>query len=327
MALVMPCVAMANFRVIDASTNEPLIGAFVFDRQGKLLQLTGTDGVVKASADSVTISMMTYESQTVDAASQTADVALKPKGYELGEVVVNANDYFIKTSTVFRDVFRNDGKLVLYREGIADFYYDSKKKKYTRRVRACRQWVDPRLDKMFSFTLYPGPYRSIHLGKIKYVPRDGVTAVVGDTTYYAAKGGEKDAIINIVDSIKGIYRTIIDGMKAGSITDTPIITFHSNVSEWTFRGKEMAMSELVSNRFYTDFTYKNPMKLMKKMDVMMSSELAVTGICALTKDEAKAEMKNKKETREFTMPNVLPNLGVNLEVELQGLKPTHFDEY
>ncbi len=324
--MVMPLLAYAKFRVIDADTNEPLTGAYVFNRQGKLLQMTSADGMVNVAADSVTISMMSYESQTVDAASQTADVVLKPKGFDLGEVVVNQNDY-IKTSAVFRDAYRNDGKLVLYREGLVDFYYDCKKKKYTRRVRACRQWVDPRLDKMFNFSLFLGPYRSTHLGKVKFVKRDGVTNVAGDSTYYAAKGGDKDAILCIADSVHGTYRAIINGMKLGRIKDNPIYTYNTSISEWTYRSDRQLLSELVSHHSYVDFTYRNPVKKFKGMDVMMNSELMVTAIRSMNKQEAKSEMKDKKETRDFTMPDLLPMPPFNLEAELQGLKPTKFDEY
>ena len=132
-------VVNAQFRVVDSETLEPLIGVYVLDEHGRMLEMTEADGLVKTNNGKVTITMMAYEPVAVDASLQKGDVKLQPKAFDLSEVVVHPNDY-IKYSAVFRDVYRNNNKLVIYREGIVDFYQDCKSKKFTRRVRACRQW-------------------------------------------------------------------------------------------------------------------------------------------------------------------------------------------
>ena len=69
---------------------------------------------------------------------------MKPKAYTLPEVVVGKAEY-VKLSGAFRDICRNNGKTILYREGLADFYINIKTGKAKRRVRACRQYELPTL--------------------------------------------------------------------------------------------------------------------------------------------------------------------------------------
>ena len=69
----------------------------------------------------ITISNVAYESKTIDASTIKGDVLLKQKVYALPEVTVNKTDH-IKLTGVFRDICRNNGKTILYREGIMDFY-------------------------------------------------------------------------------------------------------------------------------------------------------------------------------------------------------------
>lgn len=111
----------AQFRVIDAATGEPLVGAYVLDGKGRFLEMSDNEGKVGQHKGQIQISMLSYEAQILDE-KQTADVALVQKPFELGEAVIGKAAY-IKISGAFRDIVRFDGELVVYREGLVDFYY------------------------------------------------------------------------------------------------------------------------------------------------------------------------------------------------------------
>ena len=319
-------VVNAQFRVVDSETLEPLIGVYVLDEHGRMLEMTEADGLVKTNKGKITITMMAYEPLAVDASLQKDDVKLQPKAFDLSEVVVPPNDY-IKYSAVFRDVYRNNNKLVIYREGIVDFYQDCKSKKFTRRVRACRQWTDKSLDRILNFKVFLGPYPSTNLGKINIVERDGVSSVSGDSTYFKALNGDARAILNISDSIHGVFRTVIDNLKSGTQTSHPLIKWNTSICDWTYKNANRSLVNVAYCSTYHDFSYRSPINPQKPIGVTMACELYITGVTAMKKDDAKAEMKNKSQTRDFVLPDYLPQNTFNLEEEIQDMKQTKFDEY
>lgn len=318
--------ACAQFKVVDAKTHEPIAGAYIFDNTGKLLEVTGANGMVAKHTGLVSISMLSYESAKVDALTQKDDVELIDKPFDLGEVVVTPLEY-IKTSGVFRDVFRNDGKLTIYREGIVDFYYNTKTKEYTRRVRACRQYTDKRLDKLFDFSIYLGPYASFDMRRLQYVDADSISEEHGDTTVFSVKGGTNDAIIRIVNKEKGIYRSIIDGIKSKIAASTIIHKYKSCIFDWTYRDANKSLANIKSFSSYIQMDCLLATKGFKAVEVTMRNEFVVTDIHSLSKEDAKREMKNKKRVSVFVMPDILPALNFDLEAETRELKPTDFCEY
>lgn len=125
----------AQFRIVDEQDGKPVSGAYVFSSKGTLLCISDADGNVKQQEGMVTISNLAYEPLTVDAAKEKGTVCMKPKAYTLPEVAVGKAEY-VKLSGAFRDICRNNGKTILYREGLADFYINIKTGKAKRRVRA-----------------------------------------------------------------------------------------------------------------------------------------------------------------------------------------------
>lgn len=326
--------ALAQFRVIDAATGEPLIGAYVLDEKGRFLEMSDNDGRVRRHEGQLTVSMLSYESQKVNGTTQTDDVALKQKPFTLGEAVVGKND-FMKTSGVFRDVVRFDGELVLYREGLVDFYYDCKKKKYTRRVRACRQFVASCMTSIRdAFKIPPINYDSFNFAKCVEVERQEVSKTDGDSTFYRVKGTD-DAIVEINDTIRGLYRTILDDIKCKTAPINEFYKVFTKVNDWTYNSPERTLSSAVAYSMFTNFIYRSPFLKIKNpvggklpgMDVVISEEFVVTDFSNLTKEDAHREMKNKSETCDFALPNVLPALPFDVETETKDLKQTRFKEY
>lgn len=316
----------AQFRVVDANTHEPIQGAFVLNQEGNVIELTDANGMVSRYDGIVSIRLFSYEMATVDASTQTEDVELIEKPMELDEVIVSPLEY-IKISGVFRDVCRNDGKLTIFREGIVDFYYNTKSGKYKRRVRACRQYTDRRLDRIFDYSIYPGPYRSFDMRRIKTANIDTVTAQHGDTTIVGIKNGARDGVIYIDNRDRGIYRSILDGIKTNAVMSTLRHKYKSCYFDWVYRDEKHSIAGLISFTSFIQMDYYSVAKGFKAVEVTEYNEFVVTDIKTLSKEDAKREMKNKEQLSEFVLPDVLPSLNFDLDEESKDLKSTKFDEY
>ena len=315
----------SQFRIVDSSTNQPVSGAYVFDSENRLLEVTKDDGIVSAHNGLVFVRLLSYESATVDASTQKDDVNLFEKPYALSELTVNNGDY-IKYSGVFRDVFRTEDKLTLYREGLVDFYLETKKGKFTRRVRACRQYCDKRLFKLFDFSLFAGPYSSFDMRRIKNADRDIVTYEYGDTTAYSSNG-VADAIIYIDNKEKGIYRTIIDGLKVNEIMETVTCKHKTWLFDWTYNSPVRSLSNMLSYSSYRLIQFSHPLNLFKSKDISFHNEFVLTEVKSLSKQDDKNEMSDKHETAEFSLPDILPALNFNLADEIKDMKMVKFDEF
>lgn len=314
--MLLPLSAVAQFRVVDADTHEPLPGAYVFDSHGQLADMSDKDGMVKKARGLVTVSLLSYESQKVDLSKHVTEVALIPMEYSLPEVEIGRTEY-VKTSGVFRDYAINNGKLVLYREGIVDFYMDCKSKDYTRRVRGCRQWSDRRLFKKMAEGVDHTPCHTFDFSKVHKVKTDGVTGTKGDTVYIKAKGGDDNAIMEITDTLHERRRHVIDGTKTGNPNELlwGYMKIKANISDWTFTDRKDADNSLIAFHGYQNY-------IINEVEVVTNREFVVTDVVPMSKADAKAEMKDKTEDPDFILPEVLPKLGFSIVKELQDMEAT-----
>lgn len=192
----------AQFRIVDEQDGKPVSGAYVFSSKGTLLCISDADGNVKLQEGMVTISNLAYEPLTVDAAKEKGTVCMKPKAYTLPEVAVGKAEY-VKLSGAFRDICRNNGKTILYREGLADFYINIKTGKAKRRVRACRQYELPTLRRLVNFNIaILGEARSFDISRIRFIQCDSVSGTSGDSTFYKShyRGASADSAIIYLNS-------------------------------------------------------------------------------------------------------------------------------
>lgn len=192
----------AQFRIVDEQDGKPVSGAYVFSSKGTLLCISDADGNVKLQEGMVTISNLAYEPLTIDATKEKGTVCMKPKAYTLPEVAVGKAEY-VKLSGAFRDICRNNGKTILYREGLADFYINIKTGKAKRRVRACRQYELPTLRRLFNFNIaILGEARSFDISRIRFIECDSVSGTSGDSTFYKShyRGASADSAIIYLNS-------------------------------------------------------------------------------------------------------------------------------
>lgn len=314
--------SLAQFRVVDANDKSPLSCAYIFDEKGHLLGMTDIDGNAPQLKGNVVVSTMSYASETVNASSFHGTLELKPSAFSLDEVAVGGND-FVKTTVVFRDIFRNDSSVVLYREGLKDFYFDTKKQKYTTRVRACRQFEHPDIRKLFGKYPMLCDCSTIDLEHIHYVKRAGVAAENGDTTTYNADfyGRKSDAITYIKDTLHHRYRSIIDDIKLKGLDEMRILEkimkmrFEKQFIDWTFSDPSMGLASLVGCRTYRRLVFGKKNPIVEET----TQEISVISIKAMSKEEAKVEMKEKTISKDYTLPDALVPIPFNVTEDTKDL--------
>lgn len=325
--LTCPVLGRAQLKIVDEQDGKPIAGAYVFSRDNHLLCISDANGDTQPLEGMVTISILSYEPKTVDASKTRGVVCLRQKPYALPEVVVNSSGY-VKLAGAFRDICRNDGKTILYREGIMNFYIDMKTHKIQRRVRACRQYERPKLRSIVNFNIaILGQAQSTDLSRIKYIKRDSVSYTKGDTTFYQStyKGKTSGKAIMYINTHRaGVYRHIIDNKQLHQ-SKNPMLQVHTNLCDWTYSSREETWSSLLSFRSIYNYDY-SPLPGKKPIAAEEMRDFVVTDVLSLSSEQAKAELKDKTETSDFTLPDCLPSLPYDVTIETKGLLKKKFWE-
>lgn len=328
---LLPVVAKAQFTIVDSESGEVIPGAYVFGENGSLLGMSNDKGVVEGATGKVTLSMLSYEPLTVDATGLTGEVKLTAQPFALNEATVGKPEY-LKISGTFRDVVTNSGKLVMYREGIMDFYYNTSSKKWTRRIRAARQFEHPNLRKMaYIDSLYSGVNRLFDLGHVREIEAEKGEER-GDTITLALASKKGNAMVTdagMVYKHGGLYHVVIDGIKVSGNCRINIfgstLEFKARLTDWAYTDPTMTTASLAAYRYYAveanRSARKSPTILADKMN-----DFVVTDIVCLTRDEAKEEMKDKERAEDFKMPNNLPAIPAAILEQIPLLKPTKLRE-
>ena len=331
MLALCPLLAKAQFTIVDADSKETLPGVYVYSETGKLLAMSDENGCVKALGEAVkgvTLSMLSYESRTLNANELHGEIALKGKPFELNEVVVGRTE-FLKISAVFRDVVKNFDNLIIYREGLVDYYYNAKSKKYTRVIRGCRQYEHPDLRKGTNDSLAIMYLPLLDFNKVQELHSSGETTH-GDTTIVEATVGKrvvKDGIMKMEKN--GIYRELVDAMKFLDRSSINFLglryTLTKHIIDWQFNDKISSAENLVSFRDYREEDYQWSKKA-PVVPITTTSDLVVYSVTSLKTKEAKAEMKDKETTTDFTLPDYLPAIPETIHQQAKTLVLKKFRE-
>lgn len=325
--LLMPLSLRAQFTIVDADDHLPLAGVYVLSQDGKMLTMSDQQGQVKALDEKVTLSMLSYESKTIDAKNFHGTVELKCSAYMMPELSVGKTQV-IKLTAAFRDVVKNFDGVVMYREGLVDYYYDLDKKQHTRRVRACRQYEHPELRKFTNDSIMFDPVRLLDFSKVRGV-KGSVASTHGDTAMVETVKGKtvvKDGIMMIN---KGdVYRVIIDNLKMVNRDNFSFLGFHQalkkSFTDWTYKGHQ-ELEDFVALRMYTEDEARWGKKGVLVPKSTQSDVVAVS-VNYITKAEAKAEQKNKTITTDFTLPDCLPAIPEAVKAQVKKLVLKRFRE-
>lgn len=328
--MLMPAIAWAQFTVVDADSHETLPGVYVYAEDGQLLTISNERGEVKALQGMVTLSLLSYEPMTLDATTAHGQVLLQPRSHELAELVVGRTEY-MKISAAFRDVVSNRNRVVMYREGIADYYLHLKSGRWTRRIRACRQYEHAKLRRPWEDSVACWNLRLLDFNHVRTVQASGNGTAHGDTLMMNAMNGKtevKDGVMVIRKA--GSLRTIIDQMKFQRKTSTKAMGIHYDLRkmlvDWTY-GEEPASDEnLKAMRMYTEADFRWS-KQMPVVPMVVQQDLAVFEITYPSRQDAKAEMKDKHTATDFTLPDCLPAMPASVIQQGKALVMKSFHEF
>lgn len=322
--------ARAQFTIVDADSREPLPGVYVFGEDGTLLTISNENGKVKSLDGTLTLSMLSYEPMTVDAKTAKGEILLKAKPYELAEVVVDKADY-MKMSATFRDVVKNFNRVVVYREGMVDYYYNLKTKKFKRIVRACRQYEHQDLRNAANDSIKMEFLPLLDFNRVHHLQSTDSSRVQGDTIFVGAMHGKtvvKDGIMHIAQN--GLYRSVIDNIKFNDRTSISVFGVKYKVTksviDWVHSSPSGSYSTLVAVRQYREEEFQWSKKSVV-VPIQTQSDLVVNSITTLNKDEAKEEMKDKGTVTDFTVPDCLPPLPESIHAQIGGLVLRKFREW
>ena len=328
--LLMPVAAKAQFTIVDAESKETLPGVYVFSENGSLLTMSNENGEVKALTGKVTLSMLCYEPLTVDASGLHGKVELKQKLYELPEVVVGRTEY-VKLSAAFRDVVTNFQKVVLYREGIADYYYNIKSKKWDRRIRACRQYEHASLRKPWEDSVACMDLRLLNFKNVKDLKTSGNITPHGDTLSVGAMKGKtevKDGVMAV--KMQDSYRVIIDQMKFADKTSFSFLgehyALHKKYVDWTYKKSEYEEASISALRIYSEAEFQWSKK-MPVIPIVTQSDLTVYDVTYPSKQEVKEEMNDKVIATDFILPDCLPAMPSAIVEQGKKLVPKKFHDF
>ncbi|MCI5917405.1 MAG: hypothetical protein MRZ57_08065 [Bacteroidales bacterium] len=308
--LIMACVwlaavAKAQFCIIDDEDKQPLPGVYVFNDKGKLLTMSDDHGMVKDAHGKVTLSMIGFEKAEVDADHFADTLSMKVSRITLPNVMIG-NDEYIKISGALRDVYFRNDTVVLYREGLVDFYMDVKKKKITRRIRACRQYDEPKRKNHVESMYFP---KTIDLKRFHSLEGAQPSETHGDTIVYATiKNGRtvQDGMKKI--KLDGLERVIIDNVKHSTRTSVSLFGFSyaitKDIGDFVYRDNGRGWTSLVSYRKYGESVVRESKKSLP-IDMSFVSDFVIVECKSISKEEAKQEMKDKTITRDFALPDAM----------------------
>lgn len=314
----------AQFRVVDAEDGEPIAYAYILSPRGSVLEMTDSEGRASAHHGKVRVTMLSYESQTVDADSvRNGEVRLKLVGFPLHEASAASTD-FLKFSTAFRDVFRNDGRIVLYREGIVDYYYDFATHEMSRKVRGERRFVHPNLFKVGKNkpNLYDDEY--LNLCRTVSIEHPEKIGERGDTTIYKGRvsGFAVDSVsVCIRDPKHHLFRAIIRQHTCPAPVSKLVDKLlryrkEKDVIDWMYSDEDQAWSHFIGARSY------RRCQLGKKPILEESTkDVVVTDRCVMSAAEMRDDAKRAERLTDFVLPDNMPDVGIdNLEEALEGLE-------
>lgn len=320
----------AQITIVDAENNEPLPGVYVYSADGKLITISDGNGQVNGLSGTVMLSIMSYESLTLNADKISGNVKLTPKPYALSEVVIGKTE-FLKFSATFRDIRTNFNRVVMYREGIVDFYYDKNNDTFKRRIRACRQYEHKDYRNFKNDSIVSEYDAMFDLRKVHTIQTDTNRIVKGDTTYVGAIKG-KTLVNDGVMMIKrdGCYRIIIDSYKLQEKTTMGFLGMHKelkkNFVDWQYNDPKCRKTNLQAARMYMEedlqWSKNKPI-----IPVSYQSELVINSITNISKEEMKNEMKDKEIKKDFELPDCLPSIPESLILQIKNLELRKFKEF
>lgn len=329
-------IAQAQRRVVDVMDDTPVSSATIFDAQGNVAGFTSSEGDFSKILDSeypITIRCIGYENIILEHPVDTV-LQMIPANYELEEVVVSASREVMKQTFYVREYFTISSEtdtITHFLEHMCDRYVPASKKvkfkKNDLRFRNTRCYKYYQIGDQDSVAVSNKPGSEVFLGLIETEEVDASESFKGQmgvNRVYEEKG--KSGILHSRKQNERIFTEYKDGLadKKGHIAHLPFLLnmmglsmdVHQAYITHVYKANDASVyqpKDLIQAGVVVEVLGKG--KLLRQMvnsdvpvKINFSIEYYVVSREYISKEQAKAEYKDKSLKVPFEIPATVPQL-------------------
>ena len=338
-------IAEAQRRVVDVMDDTPVSSATIFDAQGNVVGFTSSEGDFSDIPDSdypITIRCIGYENIVVGQPKDTV-LQMVPMIYELEEAVVSASRDVMKQTFYVREYFTISSAtdtITHFLEHMCDRYVPASKqvkfKKNDLRFRNTRCYKYYQIGDQDSVAVSNKPGSKVFLGLIETEEVDASESFKGQmgvNRVYEEKG--KSGILHSRKQNERIFTEYKDGLadKKGHIANLPFLLnmmglsmdAHQAYITHVYKANDASVyqpKDLIQAGVVVEVLGKG--KLLRQMvnsdvpvKINFSIEYYVVSREYISKEQAKAEYKDKSLKVPFEIPATVPQLSEATQLLIQ----------
>lgn len=338
-------IAEAQRRVVDVMDDTPVSSATIFDAQGNVVGFTSSEGDFSDIPDSdypITIRCIGYENLVVGQPKDTV-LQMVPMIYELEEAVVSASRDVMKQTFYVREYFTISSEtdtITHFLEHMCDRYVPASKqvkfKKNDLRFRNTRCYKYYQIGDQDSVSVSNKPGSKVFLGLIETEEVDASESFKGQmgvNRVYEEKG--KSGILHSRKQNERIFTDYKDGLadKKGHIAHLPFLLnmmglsmdVHQAYITHVYKANDASVyqpKDLIQASVVVELLGKG--KLLRQMvnsdvpvKINFSIEYYVVSREYISKEQAKAEYKDKSLKVPFEIPATVPQLSEATQLLIQ----------
>ena len=338
-------IAEAQRRVVDVMDDTPVSSATIFDAQGNVVGFTSSEGDFSDIPDSdypITIRCIGYENIVMGQPKDTV-VQMIPMIYELDEAVISASRDVMKQTFYVREYFTISSEtdtITHFLEHMCDRYVPASKqvkfKKNDLRFRNTRCYKYYQIGDQDSVAVSNKPGSKVFLGLIETEEVDASESFKGQmgvNRVYEEKG--KSGILHSRKQNERIFTDYKDGLadKKGHIARLPFLLnmmglsmdLHQAYITHVYKANDASVyqpKDLIQAGVVVEVLGKG--KLLRQMvnsdvpvKINFSIEYYVVSREYISKEQAKAEYKDKSLKVPFEIPATVPQLSEATQLLIQ----------
>ena len=338
-------IAEAQRRVVDVMDDTPVSSATIFDAQGNVVGFTSSEGDFSDIPDSdypITIRCIGYENIVMGQPKDTV-VQMIPMIYELDEAVISASRDVMKQTFYVREYFTISSAtdtITHFLEHMCDRYVPASKqvkfKKNDLRFRNTRCYKYYQIGDQDSVAVSNKPGSKVFLGLIETEEVDASESFKGQmgvNRVYEEKG--KSGILHSRKQNERIFTEYKDGLadKKGHIAHLPFLLnmmglsmdAHQAYITHVYKANDASVyqpKDLIQAGVVVEVLGKG--KLLRQMvnsdvpvKINFSIEYYVVSREYISKEQAKAEYKDKSLKVPFEIPATVPQLSEATQLLIQ----------
>ena len=328
-AVMLP--AAAQIRINDANNGSPIPFASIFLANGTCVGVSSTEGILtlpKGYTGSITVQHINFENKTFSTDTVTnATVALIPYTYSVPETVCKYErpDY-MKISAYARSYYMSDSIPASFSDGIYYFYIPLNGGKVKRKQLSARQmYRSDLLEDGGDWFLYKGkkPRLSTSTVLASLKSKGLITENMGTQVLEHGKRGlvrgiRTDSVTNTMDVYSDSLFTAND-YKISLFGISARFTNMGTTETYSTANGIPKLKDLHKISYYICCYWRIHGKKRPEVRVDEFSELFVTGISYASKNDMKADLKDKT-VKPVEVPPTIPELSPSLAKAVANMK-------